>query len=365
MTARPVIRLIATGVLLAAAAWPQTANASPAGASPVSLQRALDRIVATGPPGAVLLVRGRDRTLRLTSGHADQAGTIPMRARNRFRVASLTKSFVATVVLQLVGEGRLALDDSVERWLPGAVPGGERITIRQLLDHTSGVFDYFNDPRLMAPYEQGRLDHRYTPRELLAFGTSHPPLFAPGTTFAYSNTGYVLLGLIVEARTGNTLRAELERRIFTPLRLRATTFGNGAGRRAHGYARLGGRLRDVARLNLSFEWAAGAIVSSAGDVARFYRALLDGRLVRPDLVRTMTTPALGAGVGYGAGLEKLQSPCGPAWGHSGATPGFTSHAYSSVDGKRQIVVLYNLDHEALPSRTLRADRRLMISAYCG
>jgi D-alanyl-D-alanine carboxypeptidase len=104
-------------------------------------------------------------------------------------------------------------------------------------------------------------------------------------------------------------------------------------------------------------------VSNAGDVARFYRALLGGRLVRPDLLALMTTPALSADVGYGAGLEKIDSPCGPAWGHSGATPGFTSHAYEDRD--RQIVLLYNLDYDALSAHAHRADRRLMVAAFCG
>jgi D-alanyl-D-alanine carboxypeptidase len=355
---RNIHGLVAAGALVAAVAWPQSASASPA-----SLQRALDHVVATGPPGAVLLVRDGHRSLRLTSGYFDRRNRTPMRAADRFRVASITKSLVATVVMQLVAEGRLGLDDSVERWLPAAVPGGEQITIRQLLEHTSGLYDYFEDPRLMAPYERGEFAHRYTPRELLALGTSHPPLFPPGTRAAYSNTGYVVLGLIVEASTGRSLGAELKSRIFAPLGLRATTFGNGAGPRAHGYARLGGRMRDVARLNLSFEWADGAIVSNARDIARFYRALLGGRLVRSDLLALMTTPALGADFGYGAGVEKVNATCGPAWGHSGATPGFTSHAYAN--GDRQLVVLYNLDYDAMSARTHRADRRLMINAMCG
>lgn len=225
------------------------------------------------------------------------------------------------------------------------------------------TYDYFEDPRLMAPYERGEFAYRYTPRDLLALGVSHPSRFPPGTQAAYSNTGYIALGLIVEASTGRSLGDQLASRIFAPLGLRSTTFGNGSRPHAHGYARLGGRMRDVARLNLSFEWAAGAVVSNARDLARFYRALLGGRLVRSDLLALMTTPALRADVGYGAGVEKLSSPCGPAWGHSGATPGFTSHAYA--DGHRQIVVLYNLDYNAMSARAHRADRRLLIDAFCG
>ena len=240
-----------------------------------NLDRALARLTHAGAPGAVVLVRRGAHTRRVARGYADRATRRPMRAGDRFRIGSLTKTFTATVVLQLAGEGRLGLDDTVERWLPGLVPGGERITVRQLLNHTSGLFNYTDDEQVL----EGMLSDRrraWSPRELVAIGTAHPPTFAPGTRWAYSNTGYIVLGLIAEAVDGRPLATQLETRIFTPLKLRHTSFDSEpqiAGRYAHGYF-VG---RDVSVLNPTGAWAAGAMVSTAADVGRFYRALLGGR----------------------------------------------------------------------------------------
>src|SRR5215207_998157 len=146
-----------------------------------------------------------------------------MRPDLRFRAGSVTKSLVATVILRLVAEGRLALSDTLESRLPGILPYGDQVSIRQLLNHTSGV------PHNAAPVEQtlyaspqGRL-HAWAPRELIALVADRPPDFPPGTAWSYSNTGYILLGLIVEAATGNPLDQELDRQVFGPLGLRGTT----------------------------------------------------------------------------------------------------------------------------------------------
>ena len=126
-----------------------------------------------------------------------------MDARNHFKIASLTKPYTATVVLQLVAEGTLHLSDSVERWLPRLVPNGEHITLRQLLNHVSGIADFESDPRYLEPYLSGDLAFYWAPRQLVEMAVSHPPLFPPGVTrhASYSNTNYVLLGLVVEAAT--------------------------------------------------------------------------------------------------------------------------------------------------------------------
>jgi len=349
----------------------ETAYCGKAVATP--LERSLDDLVAAGAPGALALVREGNRTTRVTSGYGTLAPKTPMRATDRFRIGSVTKTFVATVVLQLVAEGKLSLDDTVERRLPGLVPNGRNITVRQLLNMTAGLFDYLadGDPTVAKPYIAGNYTYTWKPQELVEIAVSHKPHFAPGAGWSYCNTCYVVLGLIVEARTGRSLSTELRGRIFTPLHLRGTTFDTTpriAGRHAHGYELEGKRLQDVSDLNPSYGWAAGAIVSTADDVARFYRALLVGRLLPPDLMRAMETTvgarSLGPGVRYGLGIAKVRTPCGTAWGNRGGLPGYGTSTLSSKDGNRQIVVLATRD-ETLPERAGRTYERVLATAYCG
>ena len=178
--------------------------------------------MAAGVPGVVVLVRRDGRTVQLAGGYSNLEKRTPMRVGDRFRIGSVTKSFVATVVLQLVGEGKLSLDDSIEHWLPGMVPNGDNITIRQLLSHQSGLFDFLNDQRVVKPYLSGNFGYVWTPPKLVAVSTSHPALFAPGAKVSYSNTNYIVLGLIVEAATKDTIQAQLRKRIFGPLGLHST-----------------------------------------------------------------------------------------------------------------------------------------------
>jgi len=363
--------LLAVGALLAGA----LTGVAPAAASAKApkLQRAMDELVAAGVPGVVVVARHGDRTTRLASGSRNLATQAPFRLKDRFRIASLTKSFIATVVLQLAGEGKLSLDDSVEHWLPGVVPNGENITVAHLLGHRSGLFDYIADPRVLEPYLNGNTAYYWAPLKLVEVANSHEPLFAPGTTVSYSNTGYVLMGLIIKAATGNTVREELTHRIFKPLGLHATTFdisGHIAGPHAHGYLVVPGQgLQDVTRVSPSYYWTAGNIVSTAGDVARFYRALFAGRLLAPDLLQTMQgTGADENGVQMGLGLFAGPTPCGTAWGHDGAAPGYNATAYISEDGRRQVVALVNsvtFEDKVGSPKAQRAFSRLVNMAFCG
>ena len=368
---RPRLVLIFIAMVVLAGVAARAEAAAPA--RDAKLQRALDELVAAGAPGAVAIVREGDRTTRLTSGYGNRKLRTPVRVDDRFRIGSVTKTFVATVVLQLAGEQKLALDDTVEHWLPGLVPNGKRITVRRLLNMTSGLFDYLDDgdPTVLKPYLEGNLTYTWTPRRLVEVAVAHEPRFAPGGGWSYCNTCYIVLGLIVEKTTGHALGTELRRRIFEPLRLHHTTFDTGpriAGRHAHGYELEGKRLVDVSVLSPSFGWAAGAIVSTADDVARFHRALLTGRLLSPDELRametTVQTAALGPGTGYGLGIARLPLPCGSAWGHQGGTPGYRAWALNSKDGSRQIVVLVNRD-SSLSTKADRAADRVLATAYCG
>jgi D-alanyl-D-alanine carboxypeptidase len=317
------------------------------------LQRTLEYVRSEGAPGVAALVRNRSGTWRGAAGSAVLNPRRPMRVGDRFRIASVTKTFVATVVLQLVGEGRLKLDDTVERRLPGALREGRRITVRQLLNHTSGIYNFTDDKRL---YDRLARDIRLvvTPREAVSIADSRPLVFAPGTGWAYSNTGYQVLGLIIERVTGHPLGRVLAERIFEPLRLTATSFEAEPGLPkgiAHGYALPGGELpvtrnrpRDVTSSVGGGAWADGAIVSNVDDVASFYGALLSGKLVRLGLLRELrrTVPT---SFPSRAGLGVFQAPqlCGHAWGHSGGIPGYVTQVLASKDGSHVVVVAANGD----------------------
>jgi D-alanyl-D-alanine carboxypeptidase len=314
--------------------------------------------------------------LRLTGGLGDVERKTPMNVRDHFKIASLTKTYTATVVLQLVAERKLHLFDSVERWLPGLVPNGEHITLRQLLNHLSGIADFETDPRYLAPYMRGDLGHYWAPRELVEMAVSHPPLFPPGVTrhTSYSNTNYVLLGLVVEAATHHSIGSELARRIFRPLRLDETTYPTKPGLPspyAHGYLVLGKPpATDVTGLSPSLSPASGAIVATADDVLDFYRALLSGHLLRPDLLRAMkTTITEGThvdipGQRYGLGLELFPTSCGNALGHNGIVAGYMTFAYSSDDGARQALLMVNLDAGSFPKAAGPRFFRLIDKAFC-
>ncbi len=289
---------------------------------------------------------------------------------DRFRVGSITKTFVAVVVLQLVGEHRLKLDDTVEQWLPGLVPDGGRITVRQLLGHTSGLADYSDDPDfLRRTLAQPR--RHWTPRELVGVALALGPVARPGERFAYASTNYVLLGMVVERATRISLERQLRSRIFAPLGLHDTSFAPGRpiqGRDAHGYAPsvydgIVGSLttaRDRSTVSTWWVWAAGSIVSTAPDLSRFLGAVVEGRLLPPRLLELMR-PAPGAR--YGLGLAAFRTPCGTAIGHTGALLGTVSAAWSTADGRRRVVVMSN-SFPLSPSAEA-ALRRLLDSSFCG
>jgi D-alanyl-D-alanine carboxypeptidase len=313
------------------------------------LQRVVDRLVRDGAPGALVVLRTPTGIRRAASGLAELSPRVKLRATDDFRIASLTKSFVAAVVLELVGEGKLQLDDTVERWLPGVVPNGSAITIRELLNHTSGLYNYSDDAGFRSTLASDPM-HNWTPGELIAIGTSQPPYFPPGTAWLYSNTNYILLGLIVEKVTGSTVAQQLRDRLFQPLGLPSTLLGTTVqidGSYAHGYVGaatlpLGGKLLDISSLmSPSWMWAAGAIVSNGDDVTRFYTALLGGKLLPPNLLAAMRTVYDGSG--YGLGIARSATACGTAYGHTGDAIGWRTIAYARSDGKRAAVVMVNID----------------------
>ncbi|MFJ8332271.1 serine hydrolase domain-containing protein [Streptomyces sp. NPDC094437] len=335
--------------------------------------------VAAGVPGVTATAQDRRGTWSTTAGVGNLRTGAPRSADDRYRIASITKTFVATVVLQLEAEGRLSLDDTVDTWLPGVVRGhghdGRRITLRQLLNHTSGIYDYTSDPEFTTRYllADGFLKHRNdtrTPGELVGIAMAHGPDFTPGTSWSYSNTNYVLAGMVIEKATGHGFGQEIERRVIEPLRLRATsvpgTRSTVPSPSSRAYSKLAptaeGRTYDVTRLNPSLASAAGEMISSSADLNRFYSALLRGRLLPPQQLKEMKTTVRLDGVpnlSYGLGLMDQTLSCGVhVWGHTGGIHGSASVATTTADGRHSLALNFNGDWAGDLNQVLEAE-------YCG
>ena len=369
---------MAVGLLtgLTLAAFPAAhVTAAPPPVDPVvtELQQALDELVEDGAPGALLYTYDHGRVTELQSGVADLAAGTPMSPQDHYRIGSLTKTYVSTAVLDLVAKQRIRLQDPVRRYLPGFLNGGPRVTIRQLLDHTSGLYEFNDDPRVLAPYLKGDLAHVWTPQQLVRIALTHDSVSAPGAAYHYSNTNYLLAGLLVQAVTGHPLGDVLGRRVFSRAHLKSTTFAASTtlpAPAAHGYFTFSGdQPTDITSL-YPYPWASGAVVSTAPDVARFYRRLLSGDLLSRRLLATMRTTVDasaedGPGTAYGLGLERFPTPCGAAWGHGGNFPGYVTYVYSSPSGGRQTVLLLNEDPATLAPKVGRGFMHLLDAAYCG
>ena len=313
-------------------------------ASEPELQRAADELVATTQiPGVVTLIEQDGRRVAVASGHAEIGGRLA-RPEDRFWIGSVTKTFVATVVMQLVVQHRLRLDDTVSRYLPGRLQAGRRIRIRHLLNHSSGLPDYMlHKPWTTTMY---RNPEAVIPARKLISSVAKLPLeYRPGSQATYSNTNYLVLGEILERVTHRSVASLLERRIFTRLGLTATAFES-AGRplppdEMHGYDIRVSPPQDVSLHRLGGPWADGAVVSNARDLAVFFGALLRGEIVPPPLVAQMRKPFPGSH-GNGLGMFKLGSPCG-RWffGNTGGTPGYLTFVAGTRDGSKVYVFAVN------------------------
>lgn len=310
-----------------------------------TLQTNLDQSLAANPQatGLSATVFAPDGTVWLGfAGVADRESQDSIDADSLFGVGSITKPIVATVVLQLQEEGTLSLDDTLSQWLPDLasdIPNSDRITIRQLLGHTSGIRDYTTEPELIERFtnDPTALSQSYTSEQLLSYIAGKPALLEPGQGFSYSNSNYVLLGEIIEKATGSTLASQLQQRIFAPLGMNQTFFAPQESvsqeNLTHSYDDLDGdgQLDDLNE-NLSWTNAAGGVVSTAADIAKFSQALFQGELLAPATLQTMIHDSSKIGlVGdlenyrYGLGVESGQQPgLGEFWGHDGATVGWQS-----------------------------------------
>jgi D-alanyl-D-alanine carboxypeptidase len=347
------------------------------------LRRDAEAITAIGVTGvqARVSVRG-GRDLVATAGVADLTTGRPVARDGYFRAASATKTFTATVILQLAGQGRLSLDDTVDHWLPGLVSAngndGREITVRQLLQNTSGIHDDIPGIASAEEYYPHRHDD-YSPEQLVTRAMGHRPDFAPGTGWAYSGTGYLILGMIIQRATGHSWYEEVTARILEPLRLTHTLWPGDSpdlpDPHAQAYERYaaGERLLDVTD-QTDFSGAAGGLATTTADMNRFLRALLGGRLLRPAQLRLMLTSVpvsdelaqLWPGARDGLGLFSRPLSCGGVyWGHEGGQGGYATANGVTADASRSVVVSMStaLGPEQLQQE--QAAAALVDHALCG
>lgn len=354
----PAAAAVAVGVMTMGALAPPAASAA---ARPHTVQRGLNAPVHTdGVPAALASAKDRGgRTRAYTAGVGDLATGAKVPRDGQVRMGSNPKTFTAVVVLQLVGEGKIGLDAPVDAYLRGLVRGdgidGRQITVRQLLQHTSGLPNY-------SKYLSDDIRY-YDPRELLDLALQHKADFAPGTNWAYSNTNYLVVGLIVQKVTGRPLAEEIDQRVIQRIGLRHTYFPAPGeemirGRHPRGYYQdsAGAPLVDATEWDPSWAWAAGQMVSTNSDLNRFFSALLAGRLLpkaQLDQMRT-TVPAsypFPAGARYGLGLVSTPLSCGGVyWGHGGSMTGYETRGGVTEDGRAANVAVTMQPSQAVKER---------------
>ncbi|MFF4354288.1 serine hydrolase domain-containing protein [Streptomyces sp. NPDC001530] len=379
---------VRTGLVAATAVVVAVALAGPAVAAPArgdhdhghgATRQAMDAAVRDGVPGVTATAKDAHGTWSATSGVGNLRTGGPRSTADHYRVGSITKTFVSTVLLQLEAEGRLSLDDTVGKWLPGVVRGnghdGRRITLRQLLNHTSGIYNYTADETFGRTYflKDGFFKHRYdttTPEQLVAIALSHKPDFAPGTSWNYSNTNYVVAGMVIQKVTGHAYADEIDRRIIKPLGLHATSVPGTRVTVPHpssrAYSKLAetttGPTYDVTELNPSLASSAGEMISSSRDLNRFYTALLRGKLLPQQQLSEMKTTVTSdehPDAGYGLGLIDRKLSCGVhVWGHDGGIHGSSSAAVTTADGRHALSFNFNGDWSGDSGAVIEAE-------FCG
>jgi D-alanyl-D-alanine carboxypeptidase len=306
------------------------------------MQKFLDSLVDGGAAGVLLHYRSPEQTWIGSSGLAELGTDRPVDPDGWFRAGSITKTFTAVVVLQLVGEGKLQLEAPAHEWLP-EMPA--EVSVRQLLNHTSGLYNYTDDLPDPAGIVRDRYLHR-DPHEALDVGLGKPRLFEPGSSWSYSNTNYTALGLLIETVTGNPYGDEVGERILQPLGLERTMLPGDdldlPEPHARGYLDVHGELVELARFNASQAWAAGELVSTAADLNRFYAAVLSGELLEPTEQGAMLNVVqTDDSFGYGLGIERRRLPDGRVvWGHTGGIFGYLTLSYHSADLSTQLTLSY-------------------------
>jgi CubicO group peptidase (beta-lactamase class C family) len=343
-------KLSGVAALVAAAFGSGHAAAAP----PADLRAKADAILeasfpADGPGAAVIITRGGQTLYAAGRGLADVQARRPITPDTVFRLGSITKQFTAATILQLVQEGKISLDDPLSRFFPDFPQPGASATVRQLLNHTSGVVSYTGIPGWMVEANTGR---PYTTAEMIALFRDLPPPTKPGEQWAYNNSGYVLLGAIIEAATGRPWHQAVEERIARPLQLRTIGYGvdrEGGAAMAKGYTAANGQVQPAQRIHMSVPHGAGALVGTIRDLATWAHALHHGRVVNRATYRAMTVPtALPGGrsepYGFGIGFGSVRGR--NTIGHNGGIFGFSTESLYIPSDDLFVAVFANSDEPA-------------------
>ena len=336
----PLVAAIALGAAGGAA------SAAPSKGEAESLKSRAQGLVGAGYPAALAAVtdsKGESAGVAVGKGSLEAGQAPPL--DGEVRIGSNTKTFVAVVVMQMVQEGKVGLDEPIETYLPGLIKGegidGSRITVRQLLQHTSGLpehTDYYFSSNAAA---LENIQHYILARDLLDVALSKPAAFEPGTQWSYSNTNYIVLGMLIERVSQRPVGEQIDQRIIKRLGLSHTYFpGNGEkkirGSHPQGYHINGeGKLEDVTEMDASLPWAAGAMVSTPSELNTFFQAVFDGRLLTQASIDEMKkgVDTGSGGMVYGLGLFGTPLSCGgTSWGHGGGIFGYETHNAVGPDG---------------------------------
>jgi D-alanyl-D-alanine carboxypeptidase len=319
-----------------------------------ALDRALKELVAMegGPPGVIAVIqRGQHREVH-TFGVRNIKSGLPMRLDARMRIASAAKAFSGAVALSLVSGGKLSLDDTIGELLPELPEAWSKVTLRQLLNHTSGIPDFSLTPEFREAL-LASLTKAPPPEELLSFVEEEDLLFDPGSEYHYSNSDNVVVALMVEAATGKSYEDQLRERVYGPLGLRRTSLPRSPNLRKpfiHGYDLSEDPPEDVSEVVAAgWSWASGGIVSTPADLNDFIRGYVGGKLFdrrtrakQRQVIEGGSSEPPGPGKNSaGLAIFRYETPCGTVWGHTGNTAGYTQFMAASPNGRRSVTVSIN------------------------
>jgi D-alanyl-D-alanine carboxypeptidase len=366
----------AATILFAALAILVAPAAQAGSATAVSLKRQLDALVDAegGPPGAIVTLRRGSRTTVLTAGVAHMESRRAPRAQDHMRIASVAKAFSGAVALRLVADGKLELDDTARSVLPGLPRAWSAVTVRQMLNHTSGLPDYTQSKGFREQFEHDPGGY-VSPRKVISWVRAVPLVFRPGSRYEYSNTDNIVVGRMAQKVSGTSYARLLQEIVFEPLRLTRTSLPTGPALPRpfiHGYVVDDmGAPEDVSTLlSPSGAWASGGIVSTPKDLNTFIRGYLAARLFPASLQRQQlrfveggrsSPPGPGRNAA-GLAVFRYRTKCGTVYGHTGNFPGYVQFAAATRDGSRAVTTSLNIP--APTGKLLARLRAVQQTAVC-